>query len=151
MAAALIIKPITLVLVIAALFLPSCQKERWICREVVSDCPEFNSAQLLSPSDKAFSGIGVELLRGSFGTAGFLNVYARQITSNDVVFTAHACQYCYTGRVMSGGQRLLLPDAATDMLISTLTSGESVTIFLEGFSTEVCPDTFVKKYRKFSQ
>jgi hypothetical protein len=128
-----------------------CQQKGWIYREVISDFPQFDSAQLMHVPENKFNGIEVELLTGEFGTLGFLNVYCGQIPSGTLILQIGGCNYPYTGIVMEGGQRLLLPDAAIQTIIQSLLSGQTIRVCLEGFWTELCPENFSRRYCRFSR
>ena len=135
---------------IVSLLLAGCAQKGWIYTQVISDCPQFNSAQLRHIPHNAFSGIEVQFLKGEFGILCFLSVYSRQILSNHVVLMIEGTQTEYTATLMQGEQRMLLPPEATENMIRALLSGNAVVIYLEGFSTELCPENFLRKYKKFN-
>ncbi len=129
----------------------------WVYRKVVADCPTYSSALLYHPPCNQFTGIEVQFLRGKFGRQGYLNVYSRCVPplTNDpnraaVVLQIGEQHYRYSAFRMKGEQRLLLPREATDQMIEALLAGLSITIYLEGFSTEICPKNFPSLYRQFT-
>jgi len=132
-----------------SLLVVSCQPKGWVVCNTLSDYPQFNSAQMLHTPDNSFNGIEIQLLRGSFGIVGYLNVCSMCIPSNTVIFYIAGTQYQFTGVVLEGGQRLLLPSEATEKLIQALLSRCTVDIYLEGFQTKVLPYNFAVKYVQF--
>jgi hypothetical protein len=129
---------LALILLFCIFFLAGCQQKGWIYRKVVSDSPQFNSAQWKHVTEHAFNGIEVQFLKGDFGTLGFLNVYSRRIPSGALIIQIESASYPFTGIVMEGGQRLLLPDEATETILQALRSGQKVWIYLDGgYSTEI--------------
>jgi hypothetical protein len=122
-----------------ALLAGCCQQKGWVFQKVISDYPQFDSAQLIYVPDNRFSGVAVQLLQGEFGTVGFLNAYSRMLVSNRVVIQVGECFYSYLGTLLEGGQKLLLPQEATVLLVQTLLSGQKSIVYLDGFSTELCP------------
>jgi hypothetical protein len=132
-----------------ALILAGCQQKNWIFYKTLSDCPKFNSTQLRYAATNSFSGIEVLFLKGDFGMVSYLSVCSRFLLSSTMSFQIAGTLYVYSGVILEGGQRMLLPKEATETLIRALLSGQNVSIDLEGFHTELCPLNFSKKYKKF--
>ena len=133
------------------LLLAACTQEKsWTYQEVKASAPQFHS-QSLSFSSNAINGIGVEILQGSFGIVGYLNVTSCTIPSipdapDQAIISLQAGeeQLVYRGKKMEGSQRVRLPEEALSYLISSLQNNHSVTIYLDGYSTEVTPKKFKK-------
>jgi hypothetical protein len=132
-----------------ALLLAGCQPKGWSFCEVISDCPQFHSTQLKYSSENSFSGIEVQLIKGNFGTIGYLNVCSRELVSGELFFEITGKVYPFSGVVLQGGQRLLLPANATQLLIKALLSNETVRIKLESFQTTLWPANFQRQFKKF--
>jgi hypothetical protein len=137
------------------LFAACSSHKEWTYREVVSSNPEFNSCLLRYQTKNEIIGIGVELLKGSFGTLGYLNVCSRQIphlpeTPNQsiVVFVIGDEKFPYKAERMEGGQKLLLPEDAKEKLIASLQDNKTVTIYLDGFMSTLEPSNFPKLYNR---
>ncbi len=137
--------------------LPSCScGPCWVYREVDTSCPSNNSAFLSYPVLNGFNGIEVQLLRGDFGTLAYLNIPCREIPPlpdapryANVLLIIEEDYYSFQAIRMEGGQRLLLPDEATDLLIHALLNCVSVVIALPSHYAEICPMRFESLYRKF--
>ncbi len=142
------------------MLLPACSSHKeWNASQVVSRSKPFNSAQLQYTSDNELQGVGVELLKGAFGTLGYLNVSARQIPTlpeapemSIVVLVIEGEKFPYHANRMEGGQKLLLPSEATEKLISTLESNQAVSIHLDGFMTKLEPSAsrFWNIFKRFN-
>lgn len=139
------------------LFLTACSSQKdWTYSRVVSASPEFNSSMLRRHSQSELVGVGVELLKGSFGTLGYLNVSARKIPvlpgttdTSIVVFVIEDEKFPYKANRMAGGQKLLLPEEATEQLVAALQNNSIVDIYLDGYMTKLEPSNFQKLYKKF--
>lgn len=132
------------------------RQNNWSYREVISHSPQFDSFQLQHLPEKDLSGIGVELLKGSFGTYCYLTVNCCQIppfrqdpTSALLVLQINEQTYPYKTERMEGGQKVKLPDEATQKLLEALGEGNAVTVYLEGFMEEIQPRNFFKFSKKF--
>ncbi|MCC5832477.1 MAG: hypothetical protein JJU12_05470 [Chlamydiales bacterium] len=142
---------------IIILVLTACNSHKeWTYSEVVSAAPELNSKQLRYRIKDEITGIEVELLEGAFGRFAYLNVCARQIPSlpgdacrSIVVFVIDDEKLSFQAERMLGGQKLLLPDEAIKKLIDSLDNNRSVSIYLDGFQTELKPSNFHKVYKNF--
>ncbi len=79
-----------------------------------------------------------ELLQGTFGQYGYLNVLSNEIIkSNEVVFTINSQSYKCNCALFEGGQRLLLPIEATKMIVNSLLDGQNVIVRCECYYTEL--------------
>jgi hypothetical protein len=148
-------KPLFILLLILTLFCSCNSIKPWAFKEVVSNNPQFNSTLLTYQSDDELMGVGVEILKGIFGTFGYLNVHSRQIPSlpdapskSIVVLLIDEKKFPYNADRMEGGQKLLLPQEATAQLTSSLLNNQSVTIYLDGFKSTLEPTNFANMYKK---
>lgn len=143
-------------LLLALIVLASCgRKEVWQYREVVSDCPQFNSANLTHCPSNPFTGIEVQFLKGEFGTLCFLNVFCREIIpllgdpkSALAILEIDQTQYPFKAIRMESGQRALLPDEAACLLISALSNASTVTIYLDSYVTQISSEKFPYYFKK---
>ncbi len=144
------------VLALLFLFLSACSsKTGWDYRAVQTKPIASNSANLRIPVTNPFNGLELQFLKGSFGTRAYLSVHAREIPSqaNDpIVIVVDDQSYSFATTRMEGGQRLLLPEEATQLLISALSNTQKVTIAAPGgFSSVISSKKFGKLYRKFEK
>ncbi len=137
-------------------FLPCCSpKTGWVYQEVKTKPITSNSANLRIPVANPFNGLELQFLKGTFGTRAYLSVQAREILpqANDpVAIIVNEQPYSFATTRMEGGQRLLLPEEATQLLISALSKNQKVIIAASGgFYSEIPPTNFGKPYRKLSK
>lgn len=143
---------LSLILLLTACTTP----KKWTYSEVVSKTPQFSSTLLQYEPDDEQIGVGVELLKGSFGIVGYLNVQTCKIPSlpdepnaSLVVFAIEDEKIPYKAERMEGGQKLRLPDAAIEKLICALQNSQSVTIYLDGYMSVLETSNFSKASKKF--
>ncbi len=137
-------------------FLSSCGTCGWEYREVVTDCPQYNSALLTHPVQEDFSGIEVQFLKGEFGVVTYLNVMCRTIPPfNDhsseaiVILEIDGEKTPIVAMRMEGGQRVRLPDEIGWKMLDALDAEQTLSIYLDGYGTEICRDGFKYNYKKF--
>lgn len=135
----------------------SCVKKPWQFREMEGKCPRSCLAKLSYPAEDCFSGLELSFLKGDFGIKGMIDVFSRSIPTIDqeqhfssVWICIDGESYYFTAYRMEGGQRLLLPDEATDLLLYHLEAKKSITIQLENYSATFCPANFPRLYSRFS-
>lgn len=139
------------------LFLVSCSKSCfWKYQEIDTHCPLYRTAILSHHSDNQFSGLNLEFLRGSYGTKGYITVVCGEIppSPQDIslsqVYIAidGQAQACLAFR-MEGGQKVLLPDPITYLLIDALIGGRKVIVALDGYYAEIPAQDFAKYHKSF--
>ncbi len=127
------------------LLLSACaSKNVWHMQKVLSKLPDQHSMLISYHPKNEITGIGVELLTGSFGKRAILYVCARQIPSlphaphqANVIFLIDEEQHCYKAQKMEGGQKVLLPEEATKMLFEAVECNKGVTIVLDGYLSKI--------------
>lgn len=144
------------VLALLLLFLSACSsKAGWVYQEVKTKPIASNSANLRMPVTNPFNGLELQFLKGNFGTRAYLGIHAREIPPQDndpIVIVVDERPYSFATTRMEGGQRLLLSEEATQLLISALSNTHKVTIGAPGgFVAEIPSKKFGKLYRKFKK
>lgn len=145
------------VLLLCTLLLTACsQKGGWSYQEVISNSGQFDSVHLHFPPENELTGIGVEFLKGSFGTIGYAYVVNRTIPSlpkeeDYAIFVIQIDEetFPYKAQKMEGGQRLSLPKEAVEKLLASLTDEQPVTIYLNGYMSKLSSSNFAKNAEKF--
>lgn len=123
------------------LLLTACSTpQAWTTAAVVTKKHQFDSTRVKLDSKNTLTGIGVEFLQGNFGTIGYLTVAARSIPPFQgdeeraiVVMAIGEEKLPFEAHRLRGGQKLRLPDEATEKLLTHLRDGEEITLYLEGF------------------
>ena len=122
--------------------------------------PHFRSSRLyLAPEDK-FSGIELDILNTSQGRVAYLNAYGVELQDEgkspegysivNVTINIDQQSHIFTGFLLQGGHRILVPENATDLIIEALHANKSVEISVAHYSTTIIPDNFVKHYQKLT-
>ncbi len=123
--------------VISLLFLMmvSCNRQcAWVLQDVTSDLPQFDSCQLTSVPADSLQALEIQLLRGTFGIIAFLNVYCGKLESPYFSLYINKNPYHFRGYIMTGYQRLQLPNDATAILLSALNNDGEITIVCGNYS-----------------
>ncbi len=131
---------------------------QWTYRHVPSSTKTLQSRQLQYLPSSPLVGVGIELLNGNFGTIGYLNVTCCSIPPLKgnpqkavIILQIEENSFAYQAERMEGGQRLRLPDEATEKLIATLEKEIPVTVVLDGYLSQVSPGNFSKVIKKFAK
>ncbi len=139
---------------LALLLLCSCSQNRsWRVGHVDAGHSAFNSSKLCYRSDDAANGIDVEFLKTQHTLHLYLNVHAHPVPPYEgnakqalVVFLAGDKKFTYIAARHEGGQRLLVPLEAQEILIEALRANTSITIQLEGYTAQIDPASFSENF-----
>lgn len=139
------------------LLLSACKspcKQQWTIEKVITNSPCFNSGKIYHSPEDTFCGLELEITRGECGLRMYINVFSLEIrTDSPMQNTASVEVVClnqkhiFNAFLYQGGQRLLLPSQAKDLIIESLTQNETVCISVGGrYKSEINPEDFVCKY-----
>lgn len=130
------------------LFLSSCATaSHWQGWERRCATPSHSYAEM------AFNSEAVELRfrKGSYGLHGYLSVREGVIPSADYWLVVEGEEPIQsTGRLLEGGQRLLLDEAVSVKLIDLLNEGRSFDLRLPPYSATITDHKFTKRHKRFS-
>lgn len=142
--------------------LSSCQPpppcRQWFLDESFATCSLYNSGRLLlAPDVNNCSLISVEIIRSSAGTQMYLNAYSLAFSTADqdesksiVKVFVNGEEHTFQAERLVGGQRLLLPDAATEIIISALMNSATVHISAGRYETDVVPNRFPALFQELN-
>ncbi len=138
------------------LFLISCTTcHQWNLIETRADSPCFESARLYYAPEVMSCGLELELDCGTSGWRMYVNTFSLAIAPIDknnpqatVNIEIEDIQYQFLADLFKGGQRLLLPDEARDLIIETLLQGMLVKITVGRNSEVFPPKNFAEHYEK---
>lgn len=134
----------------------ACTKQsHWAFDQVHSDHKEFRSTKLTYTSGDPLHGIDLELLKTDERLNVYLNIHSLPIAppksdpkSAQVTIDADGCPKRFSVYRMAGGQRFLLPEDATQLLIDSFKQRKDVSITLLGHRTVFRSEDFSVKYEK---
>ena len=148
----------TLALLILLPLLHSCSKacEQWSYYELKSDCSDYSSKKLVHTTEHCFRGTQLEFIRTSSGQWCRLKVFNLPFPQEHCDFSQtkltiksrQSTKIFYTKR-LRGGQCLLLPINAQDLIVSELSQGVPLTITVGRYSAEITSKGFCKSYKRF--
>ena len=142
-------------IILLFLFLFSCQplRPKWELEKTVTRRSNFNSGVLFFPAEECFTHLEFELAKTQSGVRAYINTFFSPIASTEdhqveVSVATETDKYCFFADILKGGQRLLLPDEARDMIIELLLNDETITIKVDRYQQRIPPTYFRKLYRE---
>jgi len=121
-----------------------------------SEKKEFSSTKLSYLSPDPIHGIDLELLKIKERIAVYLNVHSIPVPPHQsnpknalVKLDIDGQIWRYEAYRLEGGQRFLLPDEMTKLLIDALQKGKEVRLTLPGYKTTVKAEDFSEKFHRF--
>ncbi len=141
-------------LILLLFLLSSCYKPSpWAFRQIRSEETSFNSTKLTYASCDSVNEIDLEFLHHQDLVRAYLNVHSRPVPpSNEdpkgalVIIKAGTEEWRFMAYRLEGGQRLLLPQEATDLLVDLLKNLKKVTLSMSGYRTTIDPEDFPHKF-----
>ena len=143
--------------VLLALFLLSgCRSDTsWTVDRVASGHSKFNSTKLTYTAADPINGLDLEFLKTQEHLYVYLNVHSVPIPPlktdphhSFVYITVDTEKRRFEALRREGGQRLLLPEDAINLITSSLDQQLPVEITVSGYSSLISPSDFSKKYKK---
>lgn len=127
---------------------------QWELIKIKADCPPITYYQAYLSASNPFNGIEIELLSTGAETQLYLNVLALQFphcpeneNQTEVTICIDDMQYVVNAERFLGGQRLLLPEEAQQLIICALIENRPVDISAGRYQATIVPDNFLKIYR----
>jgi hypothetical protein len=154
------VKVIFLSLSISFLFVScsSSNEQQWqIDRTVVSnlDC---NLGRLTLPAINTYQGLELELVRSASGTRMYLNAFSlpfpndlEDLSKSAVILLIDEQVYVIKAERFMGGQRLLMPEDAASLIITTLVNDKSIQITVGRYRTTIISTRFVELYKQLNK
>lgn len=127
---------------------------RWKLTYLSASDVKFSSSKLYHQTSNQFHGLEFELLRLQDRLIAYLNVFSQTIpaasepTSAKVTLRIDGKEHQGLARRLEGGQRLLLKEEMTDLIISSLRQGKAVEIILDGYEETITPEEFLPNFEK---
>lgn len=147
------------ILALCLLYLPSCTSSKcreWDLQEIITKCSHYNGGRIILGPDSDCSFLELEIMRNSSGVRIFINILLMQappLNGNSYLTTATVQfgdeePWIVHPYLLEGGQRLLLPGDASDLLISQLLDDQSFTIKIGRSYITVIPDGFTENFKR---
>ncbi len=147
-----------LVLLLFFAVLCACNKQsHWSSDQIYSNDKESQSAKLTYISKDRIHGIDMEMIRIGERLNIYLNIHSIpsppyngdpkkaliKIKTTEKTFSFEAYRF-------EGGQKFLLPEEASRMLISALQNREAPTLILPGYRTTIEAEDFLEKFDRLN-
>lgn len=121
-------------------------------------CPSrYASAVLHIPTPNNHDGIELEMVGTKGRTDLYLNTLYSSLDPNghspgssEVVVEIDGLAYTYEGRLLAGGQKVILPQEATDQIVESLRLNRSVKVCAGIHRCAIPSKGFSENYRKFA-
>jgi hypothetical protein len=146
--------------VLFSAFLSSCTQapRQWQLSSNQGIHPDFESSRLYLSAEDEFTGLELDILNTSQGQVVHLNALGLELQPEGkspegypiihFQITIDEQSHPFTGFLLQGGHRILLPEDATRLIVETLHARKSIEITVAHCSTTVVPDQFAKLYKK---
>lgn len=136
----------------------SCNKgSSWVSSHIQSGNVSFDSSKLTYLSADPLRGVNLQILRTKDCLHFYLDVLSRVIPpyKNDpkqaiVEIEIEGKKHTFIAARHSGGQRVLLPFDAQELITASLKEGKNVQIALSGYKTTFLSEGFSERYEKLS-
>jgi len=143
-----------LALFLALNFLVGCSpcNLQWESEVIKADYPPITYAKIYLPVCSTFKGIEAEFLFCNQDAQLFLNIFSLEFPDYtdsgyfEVKLRIDDQEYCYWAERFEGGQKLLLCDDATQLVISTLLVNCSIELSAGRYQAKLIPENFAKIY-----
>ena len=130
---------------------PQCN--HWKLAVIKADCPSAYYSKIYLPSCNTFNGLEAIILSCNGNKHLYLNAYTLLLPFNpndeahtDTLFSIEEKDYSFTAERLQGGQCLLLPDEAMELVIDSLLENKSIEITVGRYFCTLIPDNFDKVY-----
>lgn len=142
---------------LVCLFFLSCSaKSPWVSQSIKTGNPDYNSTRLVYHSPDKLHGIDLELLKTGETTRLYLIVHSHTVPPYKgdpkraaVLLTIDKKSYTVIAGRREGGQKLLMPDSARELILSALKNGTFIDISLKGYTAKVTSENFSSKYQEW--
>lgn len=133
---------------------PGCQQ--WQFDTILTPYSCYNSGRLtLLPAD--LKSVSLELVRGVSGERLYVNTLSLSFPCDlnnsskcQLTFAIDEVNYSVSADRLQGGQRLLLPQAATQQIIEALLENKSVQMTVGRYHVVIISTSFPELYKKLS-
>lgn len=133
---------------------PHCHQ--WKLAIIKADCPPARYAKLYLPACSTFNGFDAVLIRANGCISFYLNAltlcfpnYGEDPDHTEVVFCIDDEVSTFIADKLQGGQSLLLPEEAMQLVVSAMLQQKCVDITIGRYQTTLIPDHFDTSYNKF--
>lgn len=138
------------------LLLISCNKQsHWAFDQIRSDKTEFCSTKLSYFARDPVNGIDIEFLKSNDRLNAYLNIHSIPIKPHKENPTGAPIRINIAGKTLhcnayrlGGGQRFLIPQHITQILIDALKKQKEVSIALASYHTVIPSEDFSSKFEK---
>jgi hypothetical protein len=136
--------------------LSACQnRDRWAYNQIESGDKKFNSTKLSHFTSDLVNGLDLEFMRIAGEVRTYLNVHSLPIPSSKEdpkttsgFLTIGSEKYPFQACRHEGGQRLLLPQDISNILIEALSNNQTVHIKVFGYASSITAEGFEPKFQK---
>lgn len=126
------------------IFLTSCKTYPHWYREQVCSCNL--NYRLSYESCDPFVQLTVEIIQSDSGLRMYVNTFSRPLTSSQISVTVGEASLSFSGYLLEGQQRLLLPDEARDWILSSLLEDNCVQIRAGPYQATISPAKLATLY-----
>lgn len=149
----------TLYVLFLIVLFSSCSpyRQQWKLAAINACCPKASYVKLYFPTCNTFNGLEAEFLSSNGDLQLCLNIHTLQFPS-DLECPDHTTvevnidddPYIFTADRLLGGQRLVMPPEACQLIVCALLAGCTVCIKVGRYESTLLPEGFEKHYRRLT-
>lgn len=136
-------------------FLTSCTTvcRQWELEEDVSCCEGYTSSKMYLRPEIVFNGLEVEMIYTEKASWMYLNIRCIPLSTKEaeVFYTINDVSYSVKAPCLSGGQRIVMPQAAVDNITAALLENKTVQISVGRYHSEITPKEFCRHFKKMQR
>jgi hypothetical protein len=135
----------------------SCVKpcQQWEMDHIEAQCPYYNSTKIYLPALNSFSNLEVEIVRTANETRMYFNIFTLEFpwicedeSKTEVCLVIDQQEYRFLADRLEGGQRLLLPPDALELVVQTLLQYAPVQAIVGRYTADIIPNNFCVVYNR---
>lgn len=154
-------RPLVLPLFLSAsLLISSCTQAKqnsWTFETDNTNTP-WVSARLSLPSKDIFKDLSVELIQTPNGRSMHIGAYSKRLTptdENQQLIPLHLRINGNSSTILcqsiEGGQKLIIPEDKSNLIINHLLNGDSVSLFIEQYHAHLDPKSFKTQFKELER
>ena len=130
----------------------------WVLQKISSSNPSYDAARIFFTTN-SFLGLELEITRVDKDLCSYINVFSQEIPimkghSNKSLLTisSNNTQQTFVTNRLQGGQRILLPKEATNLIIDELNKNKTLRIIIPNslYDGEIISSNFSKVFKKLN-
>jgi hypothetical protein len=147
------------VLLVVLCLLTACTKQgQWSQEKIHSHCEAFTFSKVRGRSSNPVHGLDIEFIRFADNIKAYLIIHSTPIPCTicpgdkaSLHIQIEQEDFAFHAERLEGGQRFLLTEEASELLIDTFLAGKDIIITLPGYRSFIQAEGFSKHFKKIER